>query len=170
MIHAQTVRKVVDVPGDGNCLFRALSLQLNGNQEQHHDLRQRLANHIRTSVTGVDKEDLIARSLKKTPEQISRAIATPKSYNAEEFDGILPLLSDMLQRKIVVWHNQSPMQEIGDQYTKKVTLFCRSGDHYMSVVNVQPGSVPWLNSEYKDHLEKLQQQKEKSDARTKRKK
>jgi len=38
--------KVVDISGDGNCLFRAIADQLEGNEELHEIYRAKTINHI----------------------------------------------------------------------------------------------------------------------------
>ena len=41
--------KIVEMGGDGNCLFRALSDQLYGHQNEHKDLRAKAIKHIKAN-------------------------------------------------------------------------------------------------------------------------
>ncbi len=43
---AQYGLKVVEVSGDGNCLFRAIADQLEGNEKLHKKYRQEAVKHI----------------------------------------------------------------------------------------------------------------------------
>ena len=50
--------KIVDVLGDGNCFFRALSHQLFGDAESHQIVRQAAADHFLRNP-GLNTESLI---------------------------------------------------------------------------------------------------------------
>ncbi len=39
--------QIIDVEGDGNCLFRAISDQKDGHEDNHDYYRQKTANHIK---------------------------------------------------------------------------------------------------------------------------
>ena len=41
------MRRVKRVMGDGNCMFRALSLVVTGNEDQHHAIRTRIVQNMR---------------------------------------------------------------------------------------------------------------------------
>jgi hypothetical protein len=45
-IHIYTCEQLEDVTGDGNCLFRSISLQLMKTQGQHIEIRERLVQWI----------------------------------------------------------------------------------------------------------------------------
>ena len=42
------MRRVKRVKGDGNCMFRALSLVVTGSEDQHHAIRTRIVQHMRS--------------------------------------------------------------------------------------------------------------------------
>ena len=53
--------RVVDVAGDGNCFFRALSIGMVGHQNNHMAIRQSVAIHVASQFDCGTADDLLAR-------------------------------------------------------------------------------------------------------------
>jgi OTU-like cysteine protease len=48
----------MDVKGDGNCFFRAISVGLYGHENQHRVLRQSVAEHLKDKIFNIQSEDV----------------------------------------------------------------------------------------------------------------
>jgi hypothetical protein len=88
----------IDVVGDGNCFFRALSLSLHGSQSLHAQLRKAIALHLRDNTTAVFgpslSDDLCA------VRDCVNSLLTNGSWAGEE---AIVTAADYLQREIQIY-------------------------------------------------------------------
>jgi OTU-like cysteine protease len=96
--------QAVDVCGDGNCFFRALSVCIHGHQDNHSSLRKLIASYVSKQSDAVHPADRAA--LRRRAQEV----AADKFWPGED---IVLAASDCLQRPILVYvaHNtSSPIQ------------------------------------------------------------
>ena len=86
-----------DVGGDGNCFFRAVSVGLCGNQEQHAELRKSVAEHLRKNHITIFAAANIKLSTSDSPTNIAAALEQPDTWVDEI--GVLAT-ANYLQRPI----------------------------------------------------------------------
>lgn len=149
--------KVVKIQADGNCLFRAISHQLHGNENLHQNLREQCCDHIENDkdfyapfMGGQDFNSYIARMRQ------NRVWADNLEIQA---------LSEMLNAEIQIYHTQSIPTVIFAENTKPKTiirLFYNNTVHYDSIVEIDPNNskaakLKEMIEEQKDNMQKQNQ-------------
>ena len=125
--------QAVEVCGDGNCFFRALSVCLHGHQENHSSLRKLVASHVSKQSDAAHPADRAA--LRRRAQEV----AADKFWPGED---IVLAASDYLQRPILVYvaHNtSSPIQYLPSSSINTLSAisvaFLEPG-HYVAVTSV----------------------------------
>jgi len=130
--------KLVSIVGDGNCLFRAFSHQLEGSQENYKYYRME-------SVRYMQEHPEIFNNFLHDDDKYKGKLDTYIEYMSN--DGIwggnieLFALSEAFDVKIVIFHQNLTLVTIGDERRKSKTIFLaynRSGRHYNTVIPIQP--------------------------------
>ena len=90
-----------DVAGDGNCLFRALSVCLYDKEDEHCNLRQNIVQHIYTLAALGDS--LPGVSMDVTDKVVSKQLNEMKKDGCWAGEDIIPVAASYLQRVIHVY-------------------------------------------------------------------
>jgi hypothetical protein len=90
----------IDVVGDGNCLCRALSVGLRGDESQHFKLRQDTARHFSAKFQVIFGVSSLTATDKDSIHQRACVLATDKEEVGEE---AILVAADLLQRNIEVF-------------------------------------------------------------------
>ena len=133
--------QAVDVCSDGNCFFRALSVCLNGHQDNHSSLRKLIASHVLKQAEAAHPADRAAL------RQRAQEVAADGFWPGED---IVLAASDFLKRPILVYAahgNSSPIQYLPSSSINTLSpisvAFFEAG-HYMAVIsalNEQQGNL-----------------------------
>ena len=134
--------RAVDVAGDGNCYFRALSFCIHGNQRSHASLRALIASHVKRQAETAATEDK-ATLLKRAGD-----IATDRFWPGED---IVLATAFCLQRAIVVYvthGSSSPFTYSPLTASSKppLTLAFFEPGHYMAVVPIASTHIKVSNA------------------------
>ncbi|KAH7370347.1 hypothetical protein BKA65DRAFT_471567 [Rhexocercosporidium sp. MPI-PUGE-AT-0058] len=78
--------KIVNVKGDGNCLFRALSDQLYGHQERHENIRAKVVNYMRENPNDFKPFVEVGGSLRHAPKRRCTSKGSTKGPTQDEID------------------------------------------------------------------------------------
>jgi len=142
--------RVLDVGGGGDCIFRAVQHQINGNPNDFMELRRlcaasvrarwQLFNHAFLEFAGID---MYAESPADYWARFANLLESPGVWNHRNFDLALSLCALYLQRTIHVYQPNTAMQhlnvgvaEVG-AVAAPIRVF-RVGDHLQSVLEVLP--------------------------------
>ncbi|XP_012681656.1 OTU domain-containing protein 3 [Clupea harengus] len=134
--------KLREVPGDGNCLFRALGDQLEGHSRSHLRLRQETVQYI--SDHRHDFEPFLEDEVPFT-QHLSN-LSQPGMFAGN--DAIVSFARNQ-QVKVVIHQLNAPLWEINGsekQLCRELHIAYRYGDHYDSVRHIGD------NSESPSHL------------------
>ena len=124
----------IDVVGDGNCLFRAISMSVNGSQSEHGELRKAIANHM------LDKSPAIFDTGGLSPSDVvnlrnhAHSLLRNGEWGGEE---VLVTAADFLQRNIMVYSiagmpiEYSPVTGLGCHQPISLALY--EPGHYHSI-------------------------------------
>ncbi|XP_060930385.1 OTU domain-containing protein 3 [Limanda limanda] len=128
--------KLREVPGDGNCLFRALGDQLEGHSRGHHRLRQETVQYMTTYRH--DFEPFVEDDVPFT--QHLSSLSQPGTFAGN--DAIVAFARSQ-QVKVVIHQLNTPLWEINGavkQVSRELHIAYRYGDHYDSVRRVGDNS------------------------------
>ncbi|XP_077570726.1 OTU domain-containing protein 3 [Stigmatopora nigra] len=128
--------KLKEVPGDGNCLFRALGDQLEGHSRSHLELREETVQYMKSHRQDFEPfvEDDIPFS-----EHISN-LAQPGTFAGND---AIVAFSRSQQVKVVIHQLNTPPWEINGaekQICRELHIAYRYGDHYDSVRSIDDNS------------------------------
>jgi hypothetical protein len=127
--------QAVDVIGDGNCLFRSISICMCGDQSLHTELRQRTATHMAANYaslfnsSGMSSVD--ASSLRNCVSRIERA-------NTEVGEECILTAADLLQRPVHVYKFVQPGSS-GTTPTVYAPTTCAAVHAPISIAFYEPG-------------------------------
>jgi hypothetical protein len=143
-LHLQLQRKhlkLVNVQGDGNCLFRAMSVNLCGHENQHGELRCAVASHMPKCKPLRNLSDNDADSLRKC-QQRADAMRQDKIWAGED---VILAAADYLQRDIHVFiaaEQASPLvYSTGVTALPPVRIVFTEPGHYQAVVDMDIAEV-----------------------------
>ncbi|XP_061623141.1 OTU domain-containing protein 3 isoform X2 [Phyllopteryx taeniolatus] len=128
--------KLREVPGDGNCLFRALGDQLEGHSRSHLELRQETVQYMMSHRQ--DFEPFVEDDIPFT-EHLSN-LAQPGTFAGN--DAIVAFARSQ-QVKVVIHQLNTPLWEINGtekQMCRELHIAYRYGDHYDSVRRIGDNS------------------------------
>ncbi|XP_076874526.1 OTU domain-containing protein 3 isoform X2 [Brachyhypopomus gauderio] len=128
--------KLREVPGDGNCLFRALADQMEGHSRDHLRLRQETVQYMTTHRQ--DFEPFVEDDVPFT-KHVSN-LAQPGTFAGN--DAIVAFARSH-QVKVVIHQLNAPLWEInGSEKTlcRELHIAYRYGDHYDSVRHIADNS------------------------------
>ncbi|XP_061527610.1 OTU domain-containing protein 3 isoform X3 [Phycodurus eques] len=128
--------KLREVPGDGNCLFRALGDQLEGHSRSHLELRQETVQYMMSHRQ--DFEPFVEDDIPFT-EHLSN-LAQPGTFAGN--DAIVAFARSQ-QVKVVIHQLNTPLWEINGTeklMCRELHIAYRYGDHYDSVRRVGDNS------------------------------
>ncbi len=138
-LHLQLQRrhlKLVNVQGDGNCLFRAVSVNICGHENQHGKLRCAIASHMPTCKPLRDLSGSDTNSLMKC-QQRANAMKQDKVWAGED---VVLAAADYLQRDIHVFiaaEQASPLvYSTGVTALPPVCIAFTEPGHYQAVVDM----------------------------------
>lgn len=105
--------------GDGNCLFRAVSLYMYGTQENHMTLRFKAVTYLREHWKDVKNHLVIDRERMRDEEMYCREMETYGTYgtSVECF-----ALSEVLQRNMVIFLQERNGSRIIRPKSKPITI------------------------------------------------
>ncbi|XP_059085347.1 OTU domain-containing protein 3-like [Tigriopus californicus] len=120
-----------EVPGDGNCLFRALSDQLHGTSEEHANYRQDVVNFMRQHVSDYEPFLVDEPSFDRHLE----LLAQDGTFGGN--DSIVAF-SRMLTVTVVIHQLNEPLWQVhgspdGSSCPMELHISYHNGDHYNSV-------------------------------------
>lgn len=141
-----------DITGDGNCCFRALSDQLEGNENQHLDYRKRTCQYIRQNrdefepfiaalVEDAAEVDLSGKSdnKKKSNKKLDafdnyiKNLETPGTYADNmclvAFARLYQVTINIHQLDLPIW----TIQGLENKSKKNIHLAYHNGEHYSSI-------------------------------------
>ncbi|XP_038154441.1 OTU domain-containing protein 3 [Cyprinodon tularosa] len=128
--------KLREVPGDGNCLFRALGDQLEGHSRGHLQLRQETVQYMMSHRQ--DFEPFVEDDV-PFPQHLSN-LAQPGTFAGN--DAIVAFARSQ-QVKVVIHQLNAPLWEINGaekQVCRELHIAYRYGDHYDSVRRIGDNS------------------------------
>ncbi|XP_077371220.1 OTU domain-containing protein 3 [Festucalex cinctus] len=128
--------KLREVPGDGNCLFRALGDQLSGHSQSHLELRQETVQYMMSHRQ--DFEPFVEDDIPFT-DHLSN-LAQPGTFAGN--DAIVAFARSQ-QVKVVIHQLNTPLWEINGtekQMCRELHIAYRYGDHYDSVRRIGDNS------------------------------
>ncbi|XP_026870323.1 OTU domain-containing protein 3 [Electrophorus electricus] len=128
--------KLREVPGDGNCLFRALADQLEGHSREHLRLRQETVQYMMTHRQ--DFEPFVEDDVPFT-KHLSN-LAQPGTFAGN--DAIVAFARSQ-QVKVVIHQLNAPLWEINGSekpLCRELHIAYRYGDHYDSVRHIADNS------------------------------
>ncbi|KAM4738401.1 OTU domain-containing protein 3 [Anableps anableps] len=128
--------KLREVPGDGNCLFRALGDQLEGHSRGHLQLRQETVQYMMSHRQ--DFEPFVEDDV-PFPQHLSN-LAQPGTFAGN--DAIVAFARSQ-QVKVVIHQLNAPLWEINGvekQACQELHIAYRYGDHYDSVRRIGDNS------------------------------
>ena len=118
---------IKEVKGDGNCLFRAISDQISGNEDMQEELRQAAVSHIQAEK--FDFEPFI-----EDDEPFDDYIRRMSRSGTWGGNLELQALSQYLQVNIQIHRADEPIWEIMNFHNvRSIHLSYQDGDHYNSV-------------------------------------
>ncbi|XP_057686624.1 OTU domain-containing protein 3 [Corythoichthys intestinalis] len=128
--------KLKEVPGDGNCLFRALGDQLEGHSRSHLELREETVQYMKSHRQ--DFEPFVEDDIPFTEHISNLAQAGTFAGN----DAIVAFARSQ-QVKVVIHQLNTPLWEVNGaekQICRELHIAYRYGDHYDSVRRIDDNS------------------------------
>jgi OTU domain-containing protein 3 len=118
---------IKEIRGDGNCMFRAISDQLCGNEDMHVELRHLAVEHVKNNQDDfspfIEDDENFDKYIKRMSELCTWG------GNIE-----LQALSQVLEVNIKIHRVDEPIWEIINHYgARSIHLSYHDGDHYNSV-------------------------------------
>lgn len=137
----------VDVLGDGNCLFRALSVGLYGDETHHSQLRQHIASHLASNYASLFEVD---SSSSVDTESVASCVRHVERVNTEAGQESIVSAADYLQRPIHLYKFVTPPGVTPDVYMPRarkavhppIAIAFYEPGHYRAVINIRPPVAP----------------------------
>jgi OTU domain-containing protein 3 len=128
--------KLVNVQGDGNCWFRAVSVNICGHENQHSELRRLIANHMPRCKALRDLSGSDVETMRKCQQRAS-AMMRDKVWAGED---VILAAADYLQRDIHVFiaaEQASPLvYSAGVTALPPVRIAFTEPGHYQAVLDM----------------------------------
>jgi len=142
-----------EVGGDGNCLFRAISEQVEGNEDHYKEYREKCINYM------IDHKDEFAPFIEDDESFDDYILRMSKSG---EWGGNLEIyaMSKILQANFYIYIYEQPMYVVNnfDKPKKNIKLTYHDGKHYNSLRKLEE-----KNKEDREKEEKRKKDKENED-------
>lgn len=151
--------RIIDVDGDGNCLYTAVELELQDLGIQHGTLRQQLADYLQQNPLTPDGYHLRESISDKEDDQDSRwqkfleGVRTTKWGDHIEVQGLANMLKIDIHIIATGNPNTEPIKSLKNPSARKIHLGLIGQFHYVRLKAIEDGDPPLPNTTNTGDLE-----------------